>query len=38
MMELGVGGTFKRRLKPGATPNVPVVMLKITYLDLLTLL
>ena len=27
MMELGVGGTFKRRLKPGATPNVPLASL-----------
>jgi hypothetical protein len=24
MMELGVDGTFKRRLKPDATPNVPL--------------
>jgi hypothetical protein len=24
MMELGVDGTFKRRLKPDAAPNVPL--------------
>ena len=24
MMEIGVDGTFKRRLKPDATPNVPL--------------
>jgi hypothetical protein len=24
MMEFGVDGTFKRRLKPDATPNVPL--------------
>jgi len=24
MMEVGVDGTFKRRLEPNATPNVPL--------------
>jgi hypothetical protein len=27
MMELGVDGTFKRRLKPDAAPNVPLASL-----------
>jgi hypothetical protein len=30
-MELGVDGTFKRRLKLDATPNVPLASLKRDY-------